>query len=130
MPDAGGGQPARTRLRQSLCRAAAERRTVTYREAALGIGLAPPQLIQGVARLLEALMAEDAAAGHPFIAALVVGRARDGLPAPGFFEAAARLGRFRGDPAGPEAAAWHAAELARAQDFHAARSETAFTSTD
>ena len=64
-------------------------------------------------------MAEDAAAGHPFIAAMVVSRARDGLPALGFFEAAARLGRFDGDPWSAEAMAWHAAELALAHAFHA-----------
>ena len=64
-------------------------------------------------------MEEDAAAGHPFIAAMVVSRARDGLPALGFFETAARLGRFEGDPWGDEAAAYHAAELALAHAFHA-----------
>ncbi|HET9067113.1 MAG TPA: hypothetical protein VFN28_00620 [Amaricoccus sp.] len=110
----------RARLRQTLRELAAQRATITYRDAASAIGLAPPHVIQHVAALLEELMAEDAAAGRPFIAALVVGRARGGLPAPGFFEAAARLGRFPGDPGGVDAAAWHAAELGRAHAFHAA----------
>ena len=38
-------------------------------------------------------MGEDAAAGRPFLAALVVGRARGGLPARGFYDRAAALGR-------------------------------------
>jgi hypothetical protein len=93
--------------------------TVTYHQAARGVGLKPPHVIHSVTQLLERLMDEDAAHGHPFIAALVVSRARDGLPALGFFETAARLGRFDGDPFGEEAVAYHAAELALATAFHA-----------
>jgi hypothetical protein len=58
-------------------------------------------------------MAADAAAGRPLRAALCAGRTRDGLPAVGFFEAAARLGRYQGPAQGPEAAAFVAAERAR-----------------
>ena len=64
-------------------------------------------------------MEEDAAAGHPFIAALVVSKATDGQPAPGFYEMAARLNRFDGAPWSAEAIAFHAAELALATAFHA-----------
>jgi hypothetical protein len=102
------------RLRAFLCDAARRDATPTYAEAAAAIGLGPPRTIRRVAELLEQTMAEDAGAGRPFLAALVVGRARGGLPAPGFFACAARLGRFAGDPDGPEAAAFHAAERARA----------------
>lgn len=56
-------------------------------------------------------MAGGVAAGRPLIAALVVGKRRDGLPAPGFFDCAAQLGRFAGDAAGPEARAFHALEF-------------------
>lgn len=42
-------------------------------------------------------MAEDVAADRPFIAAMVISKARGGLPAPGYFDCAARLGRFAGD---------------------------------
>jgi hypothetical protein len=48
-------------------------------------------------------MEEDAAADRPFIAALVISRVRGGLPAPGFFNCARRLGRFAGDPEGQAA---------------------------
>ena len=57
---------------------------------------------------LERLMEEDAAADRPFIAALAISRARGGLPAPGFFDCARRLGRFAGDPEGQDAWSFHA----------------------
>ena len=56
-------------------------------------------------------MEEDAAADRPFIAALAISKARGGLPAPGFFECARRLGRFAGDPHGQDARIFHTAEL-------------------
>jgi hypothetical protein len=112
-------EAARAALRANLRIVAGLGVTVTYHQAARGVGLGPPHVIHSVTRLLEALMDEDADHGHPFIAALVVSRARDGLPALGFFETAARLGRFDGDPFGDEAVAYHAAELALATAFHA-----------
>ncbi|SEA99004.1 hypothetical protein SAMN05444370_1267 [Rubrimonas cliftonensis] len=42
-------------------------------------------------------MREDAAAGRPFTAALVVGRLRGGVPAPGCFELDDDLGRGPAD---------------------------------
>ncbi len=112
-------EAARARLRENLRIVAALETTVTYHQAARGIDLAPPHVIHSISQLLEELMAEDAHRSHPFIAALVVSRARNGLPALGFFETAARLGRFSGDPFGDEAVAFHAAELAMATAFHA-----------
>ena len=41
-------------------------------------------------------MEEDAVANRPFIAALAISKVRSGLPAPGFFDCARRLGRFAG----------------------------------
>lgn len=80
---------------------------VTYAEAAAALGLRPPGVIAQVTTALEATMAEDAAAGRPFLAARVVSRVT-GLPGSGFFELAARLDRFDGaDPV-----TFHAAECA------------------
>ena len=56
-------------------------------------------------------MEEDAAVDRPFIAALVVSKARGGLPARGFFDCARHLGRFAGDANGQDAWSFHAAEL-------------------
>lgn len=87
---------------------------VTYRDLALALALSPPNTIHQLTELLEALMAEDAAADCPFIVALVVSKARRGLPAPGFFDCARRLGRFDHKGDALEAAAYHARELAGA----------------
>ena len=75
----------------------------------------PPQTVHRVAGLLEKLMAEDAEAGRPLLAALCVGRLRHGLPAPGFFMAAEALRLFEG---GPAARDFHTRELACAFDYY------------
>ena len=104
-------------LRAHLLAIAKQRNPITYRDAARGLRLAPPNTIHHVTEALERLMAEDAAANRPFIAAMVVSKARGGMPAPGFFDCAGRLGRFAGDPAGPEARAFHAQEFDAALAF-------------
>lgn len=70
---------------------------MTYQQVAIALGLTPPGTIQRVAQALEQLMEEDVAAGQPMIAALVVSRRGDHLPAVGFFEKAVALGRFPED---------------------------------
>lgn len=84
------------RLRAVLEQARRERRTVTYLQAADAVGVEAPQRIHKLSRLVEILLKEDVDAGNPPLAALVVSRVRDGLPAPGFFDRAARLGIFDG----------------------------------
>lgn len=86
-------------------------RTVTYQEAALALGLEPPQTIHRLALALEESMSADAAAGRPLRAASVVSRVGDGLPARGFFAHARTLGRYDGPESGPGARDFHAAEL-------------------
>ncbi len=90
---------------------AREGRTVTYQEAALALGLEPPQTIHRLAVALEASMSEDTAAGRPLRAASIVSRVGDGLPARGFFAHARTLGRYDGPETGADARAFHAAEL-------------------
>lgn len=85
--------------------------TLTYQELARTLGLRPPNTIHRVARALELSMQEDAAAGRPFIAARVISRVRGGLPAPGFFDLASRLGRHDGSEYGPSADRFHQAQL-------------------
>ena len=105
------------RLRACLQDIAQRGVPITYRDLAGTLGLEPPNTIHQLTELLETLMVEDAAAGRPFIAALVVSKARRGLPAPGFFECARRLGRFDGDAGDLDAWAYHAQELAAASAF-------------
>ncbi|MDR5859902.1 hypothetical protein FZZ93_09090 [Halomonas eurihalina] len=73
---------------------------ITYRQLAETLGLTPPRTIQRVTTALEALMHEDVRQARPMIAALVVSqRGGESLPATGFFELAAALGRLPADPA-------------------------------
>lgn len=108
------------RVRAYLQRIAGRSETITYKALADAMGLTPPNTVHQVTEALEHLMLEDAANGHPFIAALVVGRARGGLPAPGFFDCASRAGRFHHDLSGPEAWIFHRAEFDAAVAFWAA----------
>ena len=104
--------PSLTHLREALLAQVQAGSPVTYRDLAARMGLHPPQSIRRLALLLEALMDEDYAAGAPFLAAICVSRLAHGLPQRGFFEKAAALGRFSGDPDGPEARRFHRRELA------------------
>ena len=99
------------RLRAHLQALAALRVPITYRDVAKAMLLSPPYTTHQVTEALEQLMAEDAAADCPFIAAIVISKWRDGLPAPGFFDCAARLGRFAGDATGPNARAFYTGEF-------------------
>jgi hypothetical protein len=105
------------RLRAHLQALAPRRLPITYQEAAKGMFLSPPNTIHQVTAALEQLMGEDAAADRPFIAAMVISKARGGLPAPGFFDCATRLGRFAGDATGLDAWSFHAEELYAAAAF-------------
>jgi hypothetical protein len=108
-------------LRTCLQNMAAAGLTITYGGLARLLELSPPNTIHQVTVALERLMEEDAGAGRPFIAALVISKARGGLPAMGFFDCARRLGRFTGDPNGVEVRSFHAAELNAAQKFWGGR---------
>ena len=103
--------PTHAKIRAFLENFAKRRIPITYQELAKALQIVPPHSIHQVTEALECLMEEDAAADRPFIAALVISKARGGLPAPGFFDCAGRLGRFAGDPAGQDAWSFHAAEL-------------------
>ncbi len=111
------------RLRAHLQALATRRFPITYQQAAKGMFLSPPNTVHQVTEALEQLMAEDAAGDRPFIAAMVISRARGGLPAPGFFDCAARLGRFAGDANCLEAWAFHAVEINAAFAFWGTPSE-------
>ena len=89
--------PTHARVRAFPENGAKRRIPITYQELAKALQILPPHSIHRVTEALERLMEEDAAADRPFIAALVISKARGGLPAPGFFDCARRLGRFAGD---------------------------------
>jgi hypothetical protein len=100
--------PTHARVRAFLESGATRQILITYQELAKALQILPPHSIHRVTEALERLMEEDAAADRPFIAALAISKARGGLPAPGFFDYARRLGRFAD---GQDAKTFHAAEL-------------------
>ena len=103
--------PTHVRARAFLESVAKRRILITYQELANALQILPPHSIHRVTEALERLMEEDAAADRPFIAALAISKARGGLPGPGFFDCARRLGRFTGDLDGQDARTFHATEL-------------------
>jgi len=98
--------PTHAKIRAFLENFAKRRIPITYQDLAKALQILPPYSIH---RVTEAL--ERPAADRPAIAALAISKARGGLPAPGFFDCARRLGRFAGDPDGQDAWSFHAAEL-------------------
>jgi hypothetical protein len=83
-------------LESRLAALAAAGETTTYGALAKDLGLRMADLTAQ----LEALMEHDAAQGKPFRAALLRQRlSPEHLPAPGFFQKAAELGRPTDDPA-------------------------------
>lgn len=103
-------------LRLWLEDAARAGRRPTYGEAARELEIPGPGAIRKLTDAAERLMAQDAAAGRAFRAAVLAGRLRAGRPGPGFFQAARALGRHAGPDDGPEAEAFHDAELARLRE--------------
>lgn len=87
-----------TAVRELLITAPEQALPMTYQQVAVSLGLTPPGTIQRVAQALEQLMRDDAASHQPFIAALVISRRGEVMPATGFFELAVALGRFPADP--------------------------------
>ena len=102
------------RVRAHLKGLARERATITYRHLAQALDLRPPNTIHQVNNVLEEMMREDHESRVPVLAALVVSKVQNGLPARGFFWLACELGRYDGSESGPAAEAYHAAELERA----------------
>ncbi len=78
------------RLALRLTELAAAGQTITYGDLARELDLPAPS-ISTLTAMLETLMEQDAAAGRPFLAAVLEGRLGDGMPSLGFFEKAAEL---------------------------------------
>ena len=104
-------------VRTHLKGLARRRETITYRDLAIALDVQPPNTIHQVADALEVLMREDQENEAPFLAALVVSKVRNGLPAPAFFSFAHSLDRFSGSDTGPETQTYHAWQLKSAWDY-------------
>ena len=104
------------RMRAYLTEIARRRGTIRYRDFAKVLDVQPPHTIRQVTDALELLMREDYVDEAPFLAALVVSKVRNGLPAPPFFSLARALGRYTGSDTSPESLTYHTCELKRAWD--------------
>ncbi len=93
-----------------------QRHLVTYRALVERLQLPPPAM-RTLTAALEHLAALDARSERPLRSALVISQGASRLPRTGFFECAARLGRFSGPADGAAAASWHAGEVARVFEF-------------
>lgn len=93
-----------------------QRHLVTYRSLLERLQLPVPAM-QTLAAALEHLAMLDAQADRPLRSVLVISQSASRLPRTGFFECAARLGRFCGPIDGTAAASWHAGEVARVFEF-------------
>ena len=67
-------------------------RQITYNQLATAAGLTGPHRIHRLTSWLEQTMTEDHRCARPLRAAVVISKARSGLPAPGFFDHAEQLG--------------------------------------
>ena len=103
-------------LLDELSDARRQRHLVTYRALVERLQLPPPAM-QTLTAALEHLAALDARADRTLSSALVFSQGASRLPRTGFFECAARLGRFSGPADGTAAASWHAGEVARVFEF-------------
>ena len=103
-------------LLDELSDARRQRHLVMYRALVERLQLPPPAM-QTLTAALEHLAALDARADRPLRSALVISQGASRLPRTGFFECAARLGRFSGPADGTAAASWHAGEVARVFEF-------------
>lgn len=93
-----------------------QRHLVTYRALVERLQLPTPAM-QTLTAALEYLAVLDARSERPLRSALVISQGASRLPRTGFFECAARLGRFNGPADGSAAASWHAGEVARVFEF-------------
>ena len=67
-----------------LIDAAKKQQTLTYKQVAQYLALQPPNTIHQATECIEALMRKHARSETPQLASLVISKARNGLPAPGF----------------------------------------------
>ncbi len=85
--------------------------TVTYRDLAILAQIPSPHSINRLTRLLEDLVREDADAGRPLLASLVISRSAERIPARGFYCLVEELGLYDGPDRGQQARDYHREEV-------------------
>ena len=107
------------RARSLLIDQAAQGEPITYQAFAKALKLLPPHTIHRATVVLEQLIEEDSENGHPLIATLVISKARNGLPASGFFDCAIKFGAFKSISKEPKNKLFYNTEFYLAVDFWA-----------
>ena len=79
-PNLGEGSrlPTHARVRAFLANVTKRQIPISYQQLAKALQILPPHSIDRVTEALERLMEEDAAADRPFIATVVISKARGG----------------------------------------------------
>lgn len=114
------------KLERFLIEAARAGRSVSYRQTLALFGRRiGPNNVRALMRVLSEVCEGTDFRGEPDLACLVV-REKDRLPGEGYFQSHARAGRYDGPSEGPLAAAFVAAEQARAFAFWARAGEPPF----
>ncbi|SDX53322.1 hypothetical protein [Roseicitreum antarcticum] len=109
--DAHATTDLEARLNAALAALAATRTVTTYGALARVLNIPGPGSIAKLTAALERSMAQDIAAHRPLRAARVLARVPGTLPAPGFFARARALHLYHGPDSGPQAEAFHRAQL-------------------
>ena len=117
---AAAGSALRDRIRAHLEGLSAADVPIAYGQLARAMGLYLPGSIAKVTQALEAIMADDADSGAPFLASLVVSKIGQGDAAKGFHQQARKLGR--GPSLGEDERAYHQREFKGAIAMLTARS--------
>ncbi|AHC73533.1 hypothetical protein P856_306 [Candidatus Endolissoclinum faulkneri L5] len=91
---------------------------ITYADLARSAKVAGPCFIHKTCTALELIMEQDVARNRPLLAAIVISKTRNKLPAPGFFRQLTKLGVYCGPEQGKEAAIFHACELKKVWEFY------------
>ncbi|TCS42641.1 hypothetical protein [Reinekea marinisedimentorum] len=111
-------QPDTNDLRKVLIAHAQQQQTLDYKSLTKLLGITPPNSIHQTTQLLEACQQDDALLHQPQLAAIVISKASDPIPRPGFFQTLKNLGIYSGSEQGAEAQMWHQNELEKVFEFY------------
>ena len=105
--DAQSSSSWQKRAELLLATLSAARKLTTYAEFADAARVPGPQRIYKLTKWLEISIRSDCSKNKPPRAALVISRARDGIPSPGFFSLCREIQLYDGPDQGPKAIAFH-----------------------
>lgn len=105
-------------LKTVLIERALDARCISYKSVADILDVRTSPIIATVTKLLEDLMDEDAIAGRPFLASLVIQKSGNALPRSGFFEKLDSLKVIDINSDNFDESHWHKNELEKLKTFY------------